>query len=136
MHGRVVSAPVQIPNRQEQLRKIRRIAEDACTTTVLTTTDTKAEVEQRFSNAPELAGLTLVPTDEVELSEGTADSVMAPAAQDVALPQYTSGSTGDPKGGMIRYANFFADAVQPSGSALWGGRGGWSAGCRTSTIWA
>lgn len=112
MQGRVVAAPVQVPSRREHLRKIRRIAQDADTSVVLTTTRIKAEVEQRFTDAPELAPLTLIPTDSTDLSAITDQSVTAPAPGDIALLQYTSGSTGDPKGVMIRHENFVANAAQ------------------------
>ncbi|MEE1928862.1 fatty acyl-AMP ligase [Streptomyces sp. TRM 70351] len=112
MRGQVVAAPVQVPARREHLRKIRRISEDAGTSVVLTTTGVKADVEGRFTGAPEMAGLTLVPTDDAQPSGIAAEPGTAPVAGDIALLQYTSGSTGEPKGVMIRHANFLSNAVQ------------------------
>lgn len=54
--------------------------------------------------------LSVVLTPE-EVVEGAAESYLAPAvsSQDLALLQYTSGSTGDPKGVMLTHGNLIAN---------------------------
>ena len=54
-----------------------------------------------------------------ELAAG-AGSLRAPAAQDVALVQYTSGSTGDPKGVVLSHANMLAN-IRAMGEAMQAG---------------
>ncbi|MFD8708487.1 fatty acyl-AMP ligase [Kitasatospora sp. NPDC059648] len=117
MYARVSGAPVQVPRRATGLARLRRIADDAGTTTVLTTAEVKRDLEERFGDRTELAGLTLVDTGALPRAEWTGGF---PEPEDTALLQYTSGSTGDPKGVMVTHANFLAnvaetDELWPSG---------------------
>jgi long-chain fatty acid adenylase/transferase FadD26 len=117
MCARVVGAPAQVPRRRASVARLRRMAEDAGTTTVLTTTAVKRDLEDRFGDLPEFAGLTLVATDGPDLPAGGGDAAGGPAPEDIAMLQYTSGSTGDPKGVMITHRNFIENAVETD--AVW-----------------
>ncbi|MGW0858804.1 fatty acyl-AMP ligase [Streptomyces sp. NPDC002690] len=120
MYAGVAGAPVQVPTRQRGLERLRRIADDARTTTVLTTAAVKSDLEQRFGGSPELAGLTLLASDTLDApAESATDGT--PAAEwsgppagpdDTALLQYTSGSTGDPKGVRVTHANFRSNVAE------------------------
>ncbi|QLJ06465.1 fatty acyl-AMP ligase [Streptomyces sp. NEAU-sy36] len=112
MYGRVAGAPVQVPRRREAVRRLRRIADDAGTTTVLTTTAVRAEMYERFGDLPDLAGLTLLATDAPDPVPGPGVLPEPPGPEDIALLQYTSGSTGDPKGVMVSHANFLANVAE------------------------
>ncbi|MFF7459692.1 fatty acyl-AMP ligase [Kitasatospora sp. NPDC008115] len=115
MYARVAAAPVQVPTRRSGLQRLRRIADDAGTTVVLTTAGIKQDLEERFGDLPELAGLTLVDASSLapraELPGGD------PRPDDIALLQYTSGSTGRPKGVMVSHANFLHNVAETE--ALW-----------------
>ncbi|GAA4601272.1 acyl-CoA synthetase (AMP-forming)/AMP-acid ligase II [Actinoplanes octamycinicus] len=111
LHARIAAAPVQVPNRRSSLRRLRRIADDAGTTTVLTTGAIKQRLEADFADAPELHGLVLIDTESlVPPADGWSGA--APEPGDIALLQYTSGSTGDPKGVMVTHANFVANVAE------------------------
>ncbi len=111
MYARVAAAPVQPPTRRRGLERLRRIADDAGTTTILTTGAFKADLERHFADLPELAGLTLIDTEALPTTPVPWHGP-APLPDDIALLQYTSGSTGDPKGVMVSHANFLANVAE------------------------
>ncbi|MFC7979734.1 fatty acyl-AMP ligase [Streptomyces cinereoruber] len=121
MRARVAAAPVQAPRALKDVERIRRIARNAGTTAVLTESSVRRDLESRFGDLEELLGLTVLDTAELAQAAGR-DATggvpgNAPGPDDVALLQYTSGSTGDPKGVVVTHANFLANAAETD--ALW-----------------
>ncbi|PVC77005.1 fatty acyl-AMP ligase [Streptomyces sp. CS131] len=121
MGSGVAAAPVQTPRHLKDVERIRRIARDSGATAVLTETSLRGELEDLFGDLEDLLGLTVLDTAGLTAGEGgvagPSGPVPAPGPDDVALLQYTSGSTGDPKGVVVTHANFLANVAETD--ALW-----------------
>lgn len=107
MYAGVVAVPVQVPSRLQSLERLRKIADDAGTSMVFTPAETRDDLLESFGDSPLLDGLTLISTDVP-----AAPPLPSPRPSDLALLQYTSGSTGDPKGVMITHANFISNVLE------------------------
>lgn len=111
MYGRVAGAPVQVPRRLDEVERMRRIADDAGTSIVLTTAEVARDLQESYGDEPALAGLTLLATDTLAYGADLPEPPR-PSPEDIALLQYTSGSTGRPKGVVVTHANFLANAAE------------------------
>lgn len=98
--------PVRSTQIEEHLRRHRGILDNARATTLITVPE--AQPVARLLKA-QVAGLRSVVTVQ-ELS-AHAEGLAAPSSrpQDVAFLQYTSGSTGQPKGVILTHANLLAN---------------------------
>lgn len=105
----VVPAPVKLPRRREEAAVLARIASDAGASAVLVADRRRQAIEQRFAAEPALAGL-LVLSERPDEQDGAADVRVRVSADDVALLQYTSGSTSDPKGVQVTHASLIANS--------------------------
>jgi long-subunit acyl-CoA synthetase (AMP-forming) len=81
---------------------------DARSTVALTTDKTFRAIQQGFATAPELESMQWVPTDRMEASGFTSAPLVTQRDSALALIQYTSGSTSEPKGIAITHANLMA----------------------------
>ncbi|MBN9687585.1 MULTISPECIES: fatty acyl-AMP ligase [unclassified Corallococcus] len=94
------------PSRLERtLPRLRALIADSGATVVLTTSFILSMAELLFTDAPELRALKWVATDALEEGDAAAWKRPDVTADTLAFLQYTSGSTGTPRGVMLSHGN-------------------------------
>lgn len=108
LYAGVIAVPLPAPNLaqpERTLPRLRAIISDAQPSVVLTTSAILAGAGRLFTQAPELQKMRWVATDKVPAGLALEWRDPAVIRDTVALLQYTSGSTAEPKGVEISHGN-------------------------------
>lgn len=102
--------PCPLTGSEHKVGRLISILRDCQPALVLGTQRTVGTSAQFISNYPEFSGIRWVALEELDLTSSLSDfHISVPNGKDLALLQYTSGSTSMPKGVMLSHSNLLSN---------------------------
>ena len=106
-----IAVPAYPPRRTQRAERVMTIAADCAASLALTVASMTDALADKVAGDGRMPPLPLVATDRLAAERPGDGRRTDPAAQPIALLQYTSGSTGDPKGVVITHENLIENAA-------------------------
>ncbi|MGD1921992.1 MAG: fatty acyl-AMP ligase [Pleurocapsa sp.] len=111
MYAGVIAVPAYPPKPNRKLSRLEAIIKDARATLILTTSFLLSRTERQLALEPELAAIPWLTSDDVEPEAAASWNRVEIDENDLAFLQYTSGSTGNPKGVMVSHKNILHNSA-------------------------
>ncbi|RKN45334.1 non-ribosomal peptide synthetase [Micromonospora endolithica] len=110
LYAGVVAVTAYPPNFTRRLERIRGLVRDSAPALALTTDRISTAASARFTQAEELVGFEWLDTATVGTAEAAGWCPPRIDGDSLAFLQYTSGTTGDPRGVMVSHGNLLRNA--------------------------
>ncbi len=122
LYAGIIAVPAYPPRNKGHLPRLRALLTDCGARLALTHSKTVEPIRLQTSGQPEWAGIELLATDAIPASAAGPDLAL-PSPDALAFLQYTSGSTGSPKGVMVTQRNITYGAHYITGQSDFGSDG-------------
>lgn len=107
LYAGVIAVPAYPPRRNQNLNRLQSILHDCQAGVVLTTASLRKDILSQFAEEQTISASVCLASDEIALNGSDQWNPIQITAQTIAFLQYTSGSTGAPKGVRVTHHNLW-----------------------------